>query len=178
MGTPEEAILLAVVIFAVRVFNSAVGTIRLVVMGRGQHFLAVFMGFFEALIFVWVTANVITDMSNLLNLMAYCGGFAIGIWVGMIIEARFVTSYVKVNIITRDNGHDMAVKLRESGYGVTEIRGEGGTGEVAMLNSVIYRVDVPNVLKLVYAINPKAFVTLEEARSVQHGYLRALRHVK
>lgn len=180
MEFTQDAIVLALVIFLLRVFNSAVGTIRLVVMGRGRYFLTAVLGFIEALIFAWVTANVIADLSNLLILTAYCGGFSIGIYVGMAIEERFVTSYVKVNIITPNNGHghSIAVKLREMGHGVTEMHGEGGSGEVTMISTVIYRVHVPEVLKTVYAMNPKAFVTMEEARSVQHGWLRALRHTK
>ncbi|HLV34836.1 MAG TPA: DUF5698 domain-containing protein [Spirillospora sp.] len=180
MEFTQEGLLLAVVIFLLRVLNSAVGTVRLVVMGRGRYLLTAVLGFVEALIFAWVTANVITDLSNIFNLVAYCSGFSVGIYVGMAIEARFVTSYVKVNIITSngDQGREMARKLRESGHGVTEIRGAGAAGEVIMLSSVVYRINVPEVLKTVYAINPKAFVTLEEARSVQHGWLRALRHTK
>ncbi|MAS35098.1 MAG: hypothetical protein CL610_13895 [Anaerolineaceae bacterium] len=178
MIVTEEALVLAVVIFLLRVFNSAVGTVRLVVMGRGRYFLTAVLGFIEALIFAWVTANVITDLSNILNLAAYCGGFSVGIYVGMAIEARFVTSFVKVNVITSNggNGHEIALKLREIGHGVTEMRGEGGSGEVTMVSSVVYRVNVPEVLKTIYAANPKAFVTLEETRSVQHGWLRTLRH--
>jgi uncharacterized protein YebE (UPF0316 family) len=178
MDITQEAVLLAVAIFLLRVFNSAVGTIRLVVMARGRHWLTAALGFIEALIFAWVTANVITDLSNILNLVAYCGGFSLGIYVGMRIEARFVTSYVKVNIITRNGGHAIATRLREMGHGVTEMHGEGGSGEVAMISSVVLRVSVPEVLKAIYAIHPTAFVTLEETRAMQHGWLRAARHMK
>lgn len=178
MEITQEAILLAVIIFLLRVLNSAVGTVRLVVMARGRHLLSASLGFIEALIFAYVTANVITDLSNLINLVAYCGGFSVGIFVGMAIEARFVTSYVKVNVITREDGPAIAAKLREIGHGATIVRGEGGSGEVTMLSSVIYRVSVPEVLKAVYAINPNAFVTLEETRSVQHGWMRTLRHTR
>lgn len=174
----QDAILLAAVIFGLRVFNSAVGTIRLVVMARGRFWLTAMLGFIEALIFAWVTANVIADLSNALVLFAYCAGFSLGIYVGMAIEARFVTSYVKVNIVTRNGGHDIAMKLREMGHGVTEIQGEGGTGEVTMLSSVVQRVHVPEVLKTVYGLQPKAFVTLEETRSMQHGWLRTMQHMK
>lgn len=174
----QDAILLAAAIFGLRVFNSAVGTIRLVVMARGRFWLTAMLGFIEALIFAWVTANVIADLSNVLVLFAYCAGFSLGIYVGMAIEARFVTSYVKVNIVTRNGGHDIAMKLREMGHGVTEIQGEGGTGEVTMLSSVVQRVHVPEVLKTVYGLQPKAFVTLEETRSMQHGWLRTMQHMK
>jgi uncharacterized protein YebE (UPF0316 family) len=174
----QDAVILALVIFVLRVFNSAVGTIRLVVMARGRFWLTAVLGFIEALIFAWVTANVIADLSNMLVLFAYCAGFSLGIYVGMAIEARFVTSYVKVNIITRNGGHEMALRLREMGHGVTEIHGEGGTGEVTMLSSVVLRVHVPEVLKFVYKEQPQAFVTLEETRSMQHGWLRIMQHMK
>jgi uncharacterized protein YebE (UPF0316 family) len=174
----QDAVILALVIFVLRVFNSAVGTIRLVVMARGRFWLTAVLGFIEALIFAWVTANVIADLSNMLVLFAYCAGFSLGIYVGMAIEARFVTSYVKVNIITRNGGHELAIRLREMGHGVTEIHGEGGTGEVTMLSSVVLRVHVPEVLKFVYAEQPQAFVTLEETRSMQHGWLRMMQQMK
>jgi uncharacterized protein YebE (UPF0316 family) len=169
-----DAILLALVIFGLRIINSAVGTMRLVVVTRDRRILASIMAFFEALIFAVVIANVVTDLSNILNLVAYCGGFAVGSYVGMWIESRFVTSYVTANIIVGLEGHDIAHAIRELGHGVTEMKGEGRAGEVIMLNSVIKRRDVPEVLKAIYNINPKAFVTLEEARSVQHGWLRPL----
>jgi uncharacterized protein YebE (UPF0316 family) len=178
MEITQDAILLAITIFVLRILNSAISTVRLVVMGRGRHFLSAALGFVETLIFAFVTANVVTNLSNILNLAAYCGGFAAGIYVGMAIEARFVTSYVKVNIITRSAGHDMALRLREIGHGVTEIHGEGGTGEVTMLSSIVLRVHVPEVLKAIYALQPKAFVTLEETRSMQHGWLRTAHHMK
>ncbi len=174
----QDTILLAATIFTLRVLNSAVGTVRLVVMSRGRFWLTAALGFFEAMIFAWVTANVIADLSNIVVLVSYCAGFSLGISVGMAIEARFVTSYVKVNIITRNGGHDMATQLREMGHGVTEIHGEGGTGEVTMLSSVVLRVHVPEVLKAVHKMQPQAFVTLEETRSMQYGWLRAMQHMK
>ncbi|MBZ0295715.1 MAG: DUF5698 domain-containing protein [Anaerolineae bacterium] len=172
--TPE-AIALAVLIFSLRVLNSAVGTVRLVVMARGQTFVTAVLGFIEALIFAYVTANVVTDLSNILNLAAYCGGFSLGIYAGMAVERRFVVSYVRVNIITKKNGHDMAVALRELGHGVTEVQGVGGSGEVTMVHSVILRRNVAETLRAIYIINPDAFVTLEDARAVQHGWMRPLR---
>jgi len=174
----QDALFIAAVIFFLRILNSAVGTVRLVVMARGQRLLVAVLGFIEALIFAYVTANVVTDLSNLLNLAAYCGGFALGIYVGMIIETRYVVSYIRVNIITQIGGHEIAVNLREHGYGVTEMQGQGGSGEVTMITSVVQRVDTGKVVSVAQQINPKAFITMEEARQVRHGWLRALRHTR
>jgi uncharacterized protein YebE (UPF0316 family) len=172
MTITSEVLLLALFLFALRVINSAVGTLRLILMARGLRIMTAILGFFEALIFAYVTTSVVTDFSNLPNLFAYCGGFSVGIWVGMEIEERFVANYVKVNIIASKQGREIATTLREIGHGVTEVQGTGGKGEVVMLNSVVKRRDVPGLLQSVYAINPSAFVTLEEARSVQHGWMR------
>jgi len=172
MTITSETLLLALFLFALRVINSAVGTLRLILMARGMRIMTAILGFLEALIFAYVTASVVTDFTNLPNLIAYCGGFSIGIWVGMEIETRFVVNYVKVNVIASQQGHEIATTLREIGHGVTEVQGAGGKGEVIMLNSVVKRRDVPGLLNSVYAINPNAFVTLEEARGVQHGWMR------
>jgi uncharacterized protein YebE (UPF0316 family) len=172
MTVTGEVLLLALLLFALRVINSAVGTLRLILMARGRRILTAVLGFIEALIFAYVTTSVVTDFSNLPNLIAYCGGFSVGIWVGMAIEERFVTNYVKVNIIASQDGREIATTLRDIGHGVTEVQGTGGKGEVIMLNSVVQRRDVAGLLQSVYAINPNAFVTLEEARGVQHGWMR------
>ncbi len=172
MPITSEMLLLALFLFALRVINSAVGTLRLILMARGLRVWTAILGFLEALIFAYVTASIVTDFSNFPNLIAYCGGFSVGIWVGMAIEARFVVNYVKVNVIASLNGHEIAAALREIGHGVTALQGTGGKGEVVMLNSVVKRRDVPGLLQSVYAINPDAFVTLEETRSVQHGWMR------
>ncbi|HEX2908143.1 MAG TPA: DUF2179 domain-containing protein [Phototrophicaceae bacterium] len=46
---------------------------------------------------------------------------------------------------------------------------------VLMLRSVIARRDIPEVLRTVREIQPEAFVSVEEARTIQHGWLRQLR---
>ncbi len=172
----SDTLFLATLIFALRVFNSAVGTIRLVIMARGQVFLTVVLGFIEALIFAYVTATIVTDLSNVLNLAAYCGGFSLGIYVGMVLDRRYVVTYVRLNIIAKENGREIATALRELGHGVTEVDAVGGSGGVSMLNSVMSRRDSAQALKAIYKVNPEAFVTLEEARSVQHGWMRHTLH--
>lgn len=134
------------------------------------------LGFIEALIFAYVTATIVTDLSNILNMVAYCGGFSLGIYAGMVVERRFVVSYVRLNVIAKAQGREIAKALRDQGHGVTEVDAVGSTGGVSMLNSVILRRDSGEALKAIYKVNPDAFVTLEEARSVQHGWMRHTIH--
>lgn len=168
-----EELTLAVVIFLLRVLNYSVGTIRLVAITRGLRFLASILAMLEALIFAVVIANVVSDLENIVNLTSYCLGAGVGSYVGMMLEARFVTGYSVINIISGTHGHELAVALREAGYGVTETTGQGREGSVSTLRSVINKRDIPRVTKMAQEINPDSFITIEDARTVQRGWLRA-----
>jgi len=170
-----DVLLLAAFIFVLRIVNSALGTVRVIVTVHQHRLLASVISFIEALIFAIVISNVVNDLSNFLNLMAYCGGFALGNYLGMMIEARYITSYMTATIITRNRGHDIAAALRENGYGVTETLGEGRDGTVTMLRSVLLQRDVPRMLKVVRQVHPDAFVSVEEARAIHKGWVRAAR---
>jgi uncharacterized protein YebE (UPF0316 family) len=118
---------------------------------------------------------VLADLGNLLNLAAYCGGYAVGGYLGQVIEARFVTAFMTVNVIVPGRAREIAEHLRTRGFGVTETIGEGASGVVTMLRSVVKRQDVSDLLHIVRQEHPNAFVTVEEARAVQRGWLRAAR---
>ncbi|MBI5667569.1 MAG: DUF2179 domain-containing protein [Chloroflexi bacterium] len=169
-----EGLAFAIFLFGLRILNNAIGTVRVILITRGQRFLAAVLAFIEALIFAIVFANVVSDLSNIFNLLAYCLGFSIGGYVGMAIESRFITSYVIATIITQAHGHHLATALRERGFGVTESVGEGRDGMVIMLRSVIARRDISDVLQTVREVQPDAFVSIEEARAIQHGWVRQL----
>lgn len=168
-----EAVLLAIVIFLLRVLNYAIGTIRLVAIARGRRILAASLAFLEALIFAVVIANVVNDLENFVNLMSYCLGAAIGSYVGMVLDTRLITGYVKATIISQHQGHEIAVKLRERGFGVTESTGMGYEGQVTMLTVVINRKDAPSVLDTARKTDPNTFISMEEAQTVERGYIPA-----
>ncbi len=170
-----DAILLAMLIFALRIVNSAMFTVRLVLLTRHRRGLAAILAFIEAVIFAVVVANVINDLSEWQNLLAYAGGFAVGNYLGLMLEERFITSYKTANIIAQNGGHEIALALREAGYGVTETIGEGKDGEVTMLRSVVVARDVPKLIQTIRAVNQDAFVALEEAQAVHRGWIRAAR---
>ncbi len=172
----RDAVLFAILLIILRILNTGIGTVRLILVTRQQKFWATILAFVEALLFALSIGSVANDLNNILNLLAYCGGFSIGNYVGMIIERRFITSYMTVNIITPERGHEIALALRQQGYGVTETLGEGHQGKVTMLRSVVLNRDVPKVLRIVGEMHGDAFVAVEEARSVYRGWLRSVRN--
>ncbi|HDN80382.1 MAG: hypothetical protein DRI61_15350 [Chloroflexi bacterium] len=166
MGT----LLGAFLILIARVVNVSLGTIRTLLSMRGHKGLSTLMGFFESLIFVIAIGYVLKDLNNVWNVGGYCIGFALGIWLGMILEEKMALGFVIVRIASRANGPRLAMALRDAGFGVTEETGQGLGGKVSLLTTVIKRRDISKVMSLVGSVDDSAFVTVEEARQVLRGY--------
>lgn len=165
-------VLFALTIFAMRVLNYSVSTVRLVTISRGQRVIAASLATFEALIFAVVIANIVSDLDNLLNLFAYCAGAGAGSYTGMILESRIITSFSAVNIVSEAaTGQTIADSLRESGFGVTTLYGQGRNGIVSTMRAVVNKREVSAVNRLVRELDPDAFITVEAAGNVQHGWV-------
>ncbi|MDZ4763889.1 MAG: DUF5698 domain-containing protein [Chloroflexota bacterium] len=167
-----DVLIAAALLFFLRVMNNAVSTVRLIMLARQRRALTFVLSVIETLIFAVTIGSVVTDMGNLLNLAAYSVGFAVGGYVGMWIEARLITGHLIVNIFTPKKGHEIAVTLRDQGFGVTETIGEGKDGKVSMLRSVVNKRDMSHLIDIVQGMHEEAFIAVEEARAVERGWVR------
>lgn len=164
-------LVLALVIFALRVFNYAISTLRLVFIARGMKVLSAVLAFVEGLIFAVVISQVVTDLSNLTTLLAYCLGAAGGSYLGMELEARLITSYSTVTIIARQAGTTIADALRDNNYGATVTHGEGRDGHVTIIRSSTVNKDLPALIDTVNGINSDAFIEVDATRTIRRGWL-------
>jgi uncharacterized protein YebE (UPF0316 family) len=171
--TPD-ALLLALLLFVMRFLNLAIFTVRLIMMSRQRRHIAAALGFIESIVFAVTITAVVTDLGNVLNLLAYASGFSLGSFAGMWIESRFITSYKTLDIIARERGHELALALRDAGFGVTETWGEGLDGEVVMLRSTVMNYDVDRLTETIHQINDTAFIAVENTRLIHRGYIRAV----
>lgn len=168
-----HAWLFALLIFALRVGDMTLDTIRVLFVVRGKKLLVWILGFFQSLIFVVAISSVLSHLDNILNVIGYATGFATGNLVGMLIENRLAIGHVLVNIISSNRGSFIAERLRASGYAVTEIPGRGMNGTVFELHASVLRKDVNQVETIVLESDPQAFVTAEDVRPVRRGFWRS-----
>jgi uncharacterized protein YebE (UPF0316 family) len=165
----------ALIIFVVRAISISLSTVRLLIMGRASTILVIVLAFFEALTFVLTLGLVATNLSNLLNLGAYCLGFAFGTVVGMRLEERLAAGYSTINIVSIGKSLQIAKAVRAAGFGATRSSGEGETGTVGLIRVVTRRRNTPQIVRVVMAADSKAFVTVEETRAVSQGFLERIR---
>jgi uncharacterized protein YebE (UPF0316 family) len=169
-----ETILGALLIFGLRICDVSLGTIRMIVSIQGRRYIAAAIAFVEVSIFVVAIGKVIGQLDNVINIFAYSGGFACGTILGIQLEGRLALGNRIVRIITHRPNDLLVTRLRDAGFGVTTIQGEGRDGTVHILFSVVRRKAVTEFMEIVKELAPKAFVTIEEARETVHGHLPAM----
>ena len=157
-----ETILGAALIFAMRVVDVSIGTVRMITLMRGRVGLAAFMGFFESLTWVIAASVVFSNLGDPLRVIAFAGGFGMGVLVGGMVERRIAMGTAFVRIVAPLHTPEVALRLRSEGYAVTVLNAEGRDGEVRLSFLVIPRRKVKEALAIVHSINPDAFVTVEE----------------
>jgi uncharacterized protein YebE (UPF0316 family) len=173
MFSEFDPVVIALLIFVLRVLNNAVGTIRLIAMQENSRVLGFLLASIESLLFAFTAGLVITDLQNVPNLAAYVLGFSVGGYVGLAIEQRYLNVYHIVDIVAADNvAHEIAALLRDNGHGVTEMHGEGARGHVTQIRVVAHHSDVRIILELARSVQENLFITVEESRLIRGGWLR------
>ena len=162
--------MIALLIFVLRVIYMSLDTLRFLFIMRGKKWTVWTLGFFEAAIFILTIAYVLSDTSNVFNLLAYSAGFSTGNVVGMWIEERMAIGFAEVRVISSRWGSAIRDLLRDHDYAVTEIPARGKDGMVTMLTCSIRRKEIKKVEKLVHQIDEDAFVTTEDIVQVHRGF--------
>jgi uncharacterized protein YebE (UPF0316 family) len=164
--------LIAFGIFAARTINIALDTLRFMFTLRGKRWMSWILGFLESVLFVVIIGQVLTNLSNPLNIIGYAAGFATGTVLGMEIEKRLAIGYTHFSIISRSHSTEIADALRSEGYGVTEIPARGRESNFMLVDCHVRRKQSDEVEALALEIDPDAFITAEDVTPRRSGVWR------
>ena len=167
-----EAWLSAGIIFALRVTDMTLDTLRVLFVMRGRKGIAWVLSFFAAGVFVLAIGTALSNLDNPLNIIGYAAGFATGNVVGMMIEEKLAIGHILLTIVSPRRGSAITERLREQGFAVTELPGRGKGGSVALINCTVQRKHVEKVREIVNEVDPDAFITASDIRSVRRGFWR------
>lgn len=164
-------------IFLSRVVDVSLTTVRTLMVVQGRKVQAAIIGFFEVGIYVTALGFVVKDLSdNPLKLFIYCLGFATGNYVGITIENKIALGNLSAQIILRDSeNRDLVQTLRDNGFGVTVIQGEGINGPKEVLTVALNRKDLRFLKNLVYEYEEKAFITVNSINPISGGYFAQIK---
>ena len=130
-------VILPFLVFLARITDVTLGTLRIIFTSRGKRNIAPLLGFIEVFIWIVVVSQIVKSVNSITAYIGYAAGFAAGTYLGMKIEERLALGTLVLRIILPTGGDEMAASLRLAGYGVTIVNGEGSTGSVKLLYTVI-----------------------------------------
>ncbi len=159
-----------VLIFFARVFDVSCCTVRMLLLVRGRRGLASLIGFFEVFAYILVLMYIVDELNDPLSLLVYSLGFAAGNYVGSILEEKLAMGYTTVQVIPCSSGDELVASLREDGFGVTTWEGHGHSGLRSILNIIVTRKQLPQLINKIEQWDSKAFVTVLDARLTKGGF--------
>jgi uncharacterized protein YebE (UPF0316 family) len=165
--------IIPLLICCARVTDVSLGTIRIIMISRGNRLAAGFLGFFEVIIWLVAITQVLHNLSNAVCYVAYGLGFALGNYFGITLENKLAIGTQAIQIVTHDDLRALSMLLREEGFGVTTIPAKGQKETLDFLYVVAPRKRVKQVLDIVRNFDPNAFISVTDVRNTYAGYLGA-----
>lgn len=166
--SPEifNLVIIPLLIFIARIGDVSINTLRIIYMLHGKKWISTILGFFESLIWVLAISQIFQNVDSMITYFAYAGGFAAGVFVGMLIEDRLAIGRVVVRVIEPSLNTDLIDFLESNNYRYSNISGLSKEGDVNILFTVIKREKLKTIINIIKRYNPNAYYTVEGVKRV------------
>jgi uncharacterized protein YebE (UPF0316 family) len=168
-----SALQLPLIIFAAEVCVVTISTLRIIAIARGQTLIAPVLGFFEVTTWLFAIGQVMQNLDNFNCGLGFALGFTLGNFLGIQIEKLLALGTVIVRVITHRDASELIEHLRAANFGVTCTDGQGATGAVQIVLTIVKRKQLGDVVAMIEAHHPQAFYAVDEVQSAAAGIFPA-----
>lgn len=161
--------LLPIVIFFGRICDVTLGTLRIIFVSKGERYKAPIVGFFEVFIWVVIISQIFAHADSIVAYLAYAAGYAAGNYVGILVENRIAFGYQLLRVYTKKDATELIKLLNKKDIGATFIRGEGAISQVHIVEIVIDRKSLNEVIIIISEFDSNVFYLVEDIRSKKKG---------
>jgi len=165
-------VLMYVAIFLAKIVEVSLMTVRVVLITKGERKIGAVIGFFEVLIWIVLVSTVLKDIaSDPIKAVVYALGFALGNYFGSKLEERLGIGVSEIKaIVKEEHGPDVVAHLREQGFAVTVVEGQGKNLARHILFMYVKRKRVQNVVAQLTSYQENAVITVSDTKPVYGGY--------
>lgn len=172
-------VFLPLLIFAARILDVSLGTLRIIFVSKGKKYIAPLLGFFEISIWLLAISQIMQNINNPVCFIAYAGGFAMGNYIGVLIEEKLALGTLVIRIFLPGDDEEMKKRLYGAGFGVTSIDARGMSGNVSLIYTIIKRRDLSRAVSIIESFKANAFYSIEDLKAVKQGiFPKNAGHVK
>lgn len=161
------------IVCAAKIVEISIQSLKTCMMVKGQRMKAAALGFVECMIWGLVISTIISTLGdNLLLLLFYCFGYAVGLFLGSTIENKIAIGTSNLELIANDESTEkITTYLKENNRGYTVFSGRGSIDKMNMIFIVLPRKETPRVLKEIReCCDNKVFVVASEVSKYAGGY--------
>ena len=169
-----DIFLLCLKIFFARILDVTLGTIRTIHTVKGRTLVAGLIAFVEVFIwFVVVREALNTELNSVWIVISYSAGYATGTMLGTMVSKTFINTIISVEVITSKGTIENINLIREKGYGVSVLETVNSISDKKqMLFITLNSRNLKDLKRILYQIDPKAFIVVNESKIVQNGYIK------
>lgn len=162
-------------IFAARIVDVSLGTLRTVFFVKGKTIEPFIIAFFEVLVWYAVARTALNTTGNtLLIAISYAGGYATGTYLGSLLSNKLIKGYVGVQIVIKDKSAKLIEILRKKGYAVSviELKNDYDGKNKDMLYIQANKRDLKELTNIVKKFDKEAFLVVNETKMIQNGLIK------
>lgn len=162
-------LLLPLGIFLARTIDTSLGTLRIVLIGRGARKAVRLVGFIEVLLWVIAIGQIIQNLNNWAGYLAWALGFTVGSMIGFKIEDKLALGKHQLRIITSQPIDEFLEELKKLNQGFTVFDGMGANGPVKQIFCILNRQNNAEITKLLKEHIPQSFVSVSDVMATDSG---------
>ncbi len=171
----KEVIILCLKIFFSRILDVSLGTLCTIFTVKGKSKTASLIGFVQIMIwFLAVRTAFNSSEGGLLLAIFYAGGYAVGTYVGGILAKNLIKGTANVQIVSSTKDDKLVNAIRDAGFGISVVNVNPSQfgGEKYMIFAEVDTKRIEELRSLIYSIDSKAFITVQETKIVYNGFIK------
>ncbi len=170
----DYGVLSYLAIFIAKIIEVVIATLRIMYVSKGEKVKALITSLAEVAIWIVVVNSVLSGIQeDPMRAVAYCLAFALGNYLGISLEEKMAAGLTSIQVIVQEGtGEELKENLRDNGFGVTSVKGEGKNTRTEILMVHLVRKRSKEALKIIKSTNENAVIIVNELKNFSGGYLK------
>ena len=163
-------ILLCLKIFAARIIDVTLGTIKTFYIFKEKRLTSFIISFFELIIWFYAARTALSmEINSIFIPISYALGYATGTYIGTFISSKYIKGHLTVNVISNKITKDKIKEFKDKKFGITSIKPEDNKH---LLIIEIEKSRLNELKETISKIDDRSFIIVNDTRIVQNGYIK------